>query len=232
MYEVLKDFQVLIASILALGAAGIGFTGVWYTQKKTLENAERERKHREAMEHSGVQRGARHTIETVASGLSGELSSLYGSISNTVGNLRVITAMYKGIADEGSVAKLEIESKIALGFDTPVFDAYVDKLGALPPSLVYSTVEIYLALKLIDRNPFVFPKPAYVKAISLGYQTLAKTLEHLSPRIQDTIMRLHAVRLGHPDPGIGKGEEFWKARGAPEQFGEDVSTAPSPQPAL
>jgi hypothetical protein len=231
MLEVLKDFQTLATGCLAIVAASIGFAGVWYAQRKTLENAERERRHREQMEKRRREEELGIRREAIISALSGELAVLNQRVGTGTQLMNIQRAIWEGFAKSYGDGPVDMGEKslVRPTFDAPVFDEHVEQIGILPPALAYSVVKCYANLKGLGSTVQLDHK--YPAMLAAFYKFYVAVLEGVSTEIHDTVLRLHAVRLGHPDPGIGKGEEFWKDRGDPEQFREDVSTAPSPQPA-
>jgi hypothetical protein len=214
MYKILEDFQVLATGFLAIVAASIGFAGVRYAQRKTLENAEQERRHREDMARNERNESDKHLLLATISALSGELMVMH----ERVGKMRAAASYVKKQHQESGLDRATIPGdRILFPLHTPIFDTHLEKIGVLPASLSFSVARAYSLIKTFSTVP-QYREELPTSALISAYSISIKILEETGDAILDTVMRLHAVRQGHPDPGIGKGEEFWKDRGDPERF--------------
>jgi hypothetical protein len=209
MRAILIDFQLLISSAIAIVAAIIGLGGVVYSERQSWRNSERERKHREEMQKELHEQERRRTLDALLSALSGELAVMHERIHKFKNALSSHKSMFENASKYSNSELYDMPWRIMPKFSTPIFDAHVQSIGFLPPTLSHSVAGIYATLKYLgttsERN-----QQYEANLVRATYDILEKLLSDLTRDLHDVVLRLHAVRLGQEDPGVGAGAEWSK----------------------
>jgi hypothetical protein len=134
---------------------------------------------------------------------------MHHAVANVHTYLAMNSSLYEQMVKYSSKEQQVDIFKFNSRFNTPLCDSHIADVGLLPPSLAYSLVSVYSRLK----TSFVpQPTPETPKiplaAVCVMVRGLSEAYLTLRNDIHDTVMRLHAVRLGHIDPGPGQGGEF------------------------
>jgi len=210
MVGILKDFQPLVASFFAVIAALIGFGGVIYAHRQMWRNSEIERTHRQQMRDADAEAEEQRTLASLTSALSAELSAMWNQLNGIRPLVDAQRVVYEEMSKQG-VDRAPYPGKMVPEFQTPIFDAHVAKIGILPASLSFSVAKVYSSLKSIGGRRAELGEQDIRLAATL-LKAMSLSLDVLANDIHDTVMRLHAVRMGHSDPGIGSGDQFYKAQ--------------------
>jgi hypothetical protein len=203
----IQQFQILITGAFAVVAALVGFGGVWYAQFRIAKSAQEEREHRERVSAQERARTVSDRRITLIHALTGELSSLYEQSNRMQDWFRIQHIIYDAMAkDLGEDHEHELHMLTNVSFETIIFDTFVCDIGLLPPSITASIAKIYGQFRAY--KPIEYGKPVSLELLAKMYEAIQKSFTDLSGSTHDLIMRLHAIRLGHDDPGEGKGSEF------------------------
>jgi hypothetical protein len=209
MRAILLDFQVLISSVIAIVAAIIGLCGVVYSQRQNWRNSERERTHREEMERFRREQDRHRIADSLLSALSGELGVMHERVDRFRNALSFHKVMFEKASKYNESVSYEMPWTIIPKFSTPIFDAHVQDIGVLPPSLSYSVARVYATLKSLGTAP-ERNQQYDAKLVRATHDILGKMFSDLTEDLHDVVLRLHAVRLGQEDPGVGAGSEWSK----------------------
>ena len=181
MFGILKDFQPLVASFFAIIAALIGFGGVIYAHRQVWRNSEIDRGHRQQMRDDNVKAEEQRTLNSLSSALSAELSTMLSQLNGIRPVIRAQKIIYEEMSKQG-VDQAQYVDKMLPEFKTPIFDAHVTKIGALPASLSFSVAKVYSSLKSFGSGRAelggldIRLAATVLEAWSLGVDVLAKDI--------------------------------------------------------
>lgn len=135
------DIQTLIANVVTLAAALIGFWGVIYSQRKLSRMALDDRQHQERLAQEQVRQQRQLERESFVNAVLGELQALQFSLDGAGKLLAAQVSIAEELARMGTGRKTQ--PRVAFHFATPVFDSLVANIGLLKPSLSFAMSKLY-----------------------------------------------------------------------------------------
>ncbi len=150
MFEELKNYQTLVAALVAFLAALIGFSGVLYSQYRIAKVAEDGRTHQEKMAKETGERLKKSERESFYNAMLGELSALQLAIAASIKLLLAQISIAEQLAQMNAGKKTQ--PRVAFRFATPVFDSHVVKIGILGPELSFKASSLYGQIKALAAN--------------------------------------------------------------------------------
>lgn len=176
--ENLKDYQTLVAAIVALMAALIGFSGVIYSQRRISKIAAEGRSHQEKLAKEQGERQSRGERDAFRNAITGELSALQVSFDSAVKLLLAQISIAEELGRQGGGRKSQ--PRVVFRFSTPVFDSHVPKIGLLSPSQSFEVSKLYGLIKSFSiQNQDQVPEMESAMAVRI-MQSVQESLRKLS----------------------------------------------------
>lgn len=139
--DFLSEYQSLIGSLVTLGAAFIGFTGVIYSQRNEIKQAEAHRLHQERLSKEHAELELRNRLLSYLSAMMGEVASLGKSIDQAIQVVNAQISITEEMVRGGAIKKTQ--PRVSFKFITPVFDSHISQIGLLTPDLSFKVSSLY-----------------------------------------------------------------------------------------